>query len=74
MICPKDPSDDRPKYFVMIGHSLRLVSAVCNYNRRSAALNDVFTRLFEMVSFNFYDDRYGFELRRDGLFSVGSIL
>ena len=39
----------------MIGHSFGLV------NRRSAALNDVFTRLYKMVSFNFYDDKYGFE-------------
>ncbi|OLQ04162.1 hypothetical protein AK812_SmicGene12771 [Symbiodinium microadriaticum] len=57
----KDPDDDRPKYFVMIGHSFGLVSAVYNYNRRSAALNDIFTRLFRMVPFNFYDDKYGFE-------------
>ena len=61
MICLKDPDDDRPKYFVMIGHSFGLVSAVYNYNRRSAALNDIFTRLFRMVPFNFYDDKYGFE-------------
>ena len=61
VICLKDLEDDRPKYFVMIGHSFVLVSAVYNYNRRSAALNDVFTRLFKMVSFNFYDDKYGFE-------------
>ncbi|CAE7645183.1 unnamed protein product [Symbiodinium necroappetens] len=61
VMCLKDPDDDRPKYFVMIGHSFGLVSAVYNYNRRSAALNDIFTRLFRMVSFNFYDDKYGFE-------------
>ncbi|CAE7771734.1 unnamed protein product [Symbiodinium sp. CCMP2592] len=61
VICLKDPSDDRPKFFVMIGHSFGLVSAVYNYNRRSAALNDVFVKLFYMVAFNFYDDKYGFE-------------
>ncbi|CAE7787459.1 unnamed protein product, partial [Symbiodinium necroappetens] len=46
--------------FVVIGHSFGLVSAVYNYDRRSAALNDVFTGLLKMVSFNFYDDQYGF--------------
>ena len=37
--------------FVVIGHSFGLVSAVYNYDRRSAALNDVFTGLLKMVSF-----------------------
>ena len=55
VICLKDPEDDRPKYFVMIGRSFGLI------NRRLAALNDVFARLFKTVSFNFYDDKYGFE-------------
>ena len=63
VICLKfnHPSDDRPKYFVMIGHYFGLVSAVYKYNRRSAALNDMFTGLFELVSLTFYDDRHGFE-------------
>ena len=38
VICLKDPENDRPKYFVMIGHSFGLVSVVYNYNCRSAAL------------------------------------
>ncbi|CAE7268214.1 unnamed protein product, partial [Symbiodinium sp. CCMP2456] len=48
-------------YFVMIGHSFGLVAAVYNYNCRSAMINDVFVQIFEMVAFNFYDDKYGFE-------------
>ena len=61
VICLKDPGDHKPKYFVMIGHSLGLVSAVYNYNRRSAAINDIFEEIFSMIAFNFYDDKYGFE-------------
>ena len=61
VICLKDPSDGVPKFFVMIGHSFGLVAAVYNYNRRSAMINDVFVKLFNMVAFNFYDDKYGFE-------------
>ena len=45
----------------MIGHSFGLVAAVYNYNRRSAFVNDVLVKIFEMVAFNFYDDKYGFE-------------
>ena len=45
----------------MISHSFGLVAAVYNYNRRSAAINDIFLNLFEMVAFNFYDDKYGSE-------------
>ena len=45
----------------MIGHSFGLVAAVYNYNRRSAFINDVLVKIFEMVAFNFYDDKYGFE-------------
>ena len=47
-----------PKFFVMIGHSFGLVAAVYNYNRRSAA---ILVHLFNVVAFNFYDDKYGFE-------------
>ncbi|CAE7663973.1 unnamed protein product, partial [Symbiodinium microadriaticum] len=61
VICLKDPEDGIPKYFVMIGHSFGLVAAVYNYNRRSAFINDVLVKIFEMVAFNFYDDKYGFE-------------
>ena len=34
VITLKDPTDGRVAYFVMIGHSFGLVSAVYNYNRR----------------------------------------
>ncbi|CAE7302354.1 unnamed protein product, partial [Symbiodinium sp. CCMP2456] len=43
-------------YLVMIGHSFGLVAAVYNYNRRSAFINYVLIKIFEMVAFNFYDD------------------
>ena len=48
-------------YFIMIGHSFGLVSAVYNYNRRSALVNEILQKIFMMISFNFYDDKYGFE-------------
>ena len=61
VICLKDPDDGKVKFFVMVGHSFGLVSAVYNYNRRSAAINDILVNLFSLVAFNFYDDKYGFE-------------
>ena len=61
VICQKNPSSGLPSFFVMVGHSFGLVSAVYNYNRRSAAINEILMSLFNMVSFNFYDDKYGFE-------------
>ena len=61
VICLKDPSSGVTKFFVMIGHSFGLVSAVYNYNRRSAAVNEILEKIFGLVSFNFYDDKYGFE-------------
>ena len=48
-------------WVVMIGHSFGLVSAVYNYNRRSAAITDFLRRIFWVAAFNFYDDKYGFE-------------
>ena len=61
VICLKDPVSASPKFFVMIGHSFGLVSAVYNYNRRSAAISEFFVSLFGLVAFSFYDDKYGFE-------------
>ena len=61
VICLKDPKCDRPAFFVMIGHSFGLVSAVYNYNRRSAAINEILVKLFKLVAFSFHDDKYGFE-------------
>ena len=57
----RDPKDGRQAFFVMIGHSFGLVSAVYNYNRRSAAITDILRRVFSVAAFNFYDDKYGFE-------------
>ena len=48
-------------FFAMVGHSFRLVSAVYNYNRRSAAITDILRRVFTVAAFNFYGDKYGFE-------------
>ena len=61
VICLKNPETDQPAFFVMIGHSFGLVSAVYNYNRRSAAINEFLVKLFKLVAFSFYDDKYGFE-------------
>ena len=61
VVCLKCPASLEPDFFVMVGRSFGLVSAVYNYNRRSAALNEVLMTLFNMVAFNFYDDKYGFE-------------
>ena len=61
VICLKDPCSGRPAFFIMIGRSFGLVSAVYNYNRRSAAINEILCKLFNLVAFSFYDDKYGFE-------------
>ena len=55
-----DP-DTGKVFFAMVGHSFRLVSAVYNYNRRSAAITDILRRVFTVAAFNFYGDKYGFE-------------
>ena len=57
----REPGDGKIAFFVMIGHSFGLVSAVYNYNRRSAAITDILRRVFFTAAFNFYDDKYGFE-------------
>ena len=61
VICLKNPKTGAPNFFIMIGHSFGLVSAVYNYNRRSAAINEFLVSLFGLVAFSFYDDKYGFE-------------
>ena len=61
VIVLKDPETGRVGFFVMVGHSFGLVSAVYNYNRRSAAINEILVSLFGLVAFSFYDDKYGFE-------------
>ena len=62
VICLKDPVSARVAFFIMIGHSFGLVSAVYNYNRRSAAINEFMVKIFGLVAFSFYDDKYGFEI------------
>ena len=61
VIALKDPCSKKTAFFVMVGHSFGLVSAVYNYNRRSAAINEILVSLFGLVAFSFYDDKYGFE-------------
>ena len=61
VICLKDPESTRVGFFVMVGHSFGLVSAVYNYNRRSAAINEFLVKIFGVVAFSFYDDKCGFE-------------
>ena len=61
VIAMRDPNEGKVAFFVMIGHSFGLVSAVYNYNRRSAAITDILRRVFFVAAFNFYDDKYGFE-------------
>ncbi|CAL1156872.1 unnamed protein product [Cladocopium goreaui] len=56
VICLKSPRVGNPAFFVMVGHSFGLVSAVYNYNRRSAAINKILVSLFKLVAFSFYDD------------------
>ena len=62
MISMREPETGKIAFFVMIGHSFGLVSAVYNYNRRPAAITDVLRRVFKVAAFNFYDDKYGFEI------------
>ena len=61
VICLKNPKSGAPNFFIMVGHSFGLVSAVYNYNRRPAAINEFLVSLFGLVAFSFYDDKYGFE-------------
>ena len=61
VVALKDPGSGKVAFFVMVGHSFGLVSAVYNYNRRSAAITDILRRVFSVAAFNFYDDKYGFE-------------
>ena len=53
MVALKDPSTGKVAFFVMVGHSFGLVSAVYNYNRRSAAITDILRRVFSVAAFNF---------------------
>ena len=61
VVALKDPGTGKVAFFVMVGHSFGLVSAVYNYTRRSAAITDILRRVFSVAAFNFYDDKYGFE-------------
>ena len=61
VIAMREPKEGEIAFFVMIGHSFGLVSAVYNYNRRSAAITDILRRVFFVAAFNSYDDKYGFE-------------
>ena len=49
VICLKNPKSGKAEFFVMVGHSFGLVSAVYNYNRRSAAINEILMKLFNLT-------------------------
>ena len=46
---------------MMTGHSFGLISAVYNYNRRSAMLDEILQKAFEVASNFYYDDKFGIE-------------
>ena len=46
VISLRQPVTGKISFFVMVGHSFGLVSAVYNYNRRSAAITDILRRIF----------------------------
>ena len=54
-----DPKRRCAAYFVMIGHAFGFVSAVYNFNRR-AAIIDEFLHNMGLLSFQYYDDKFGF--------------
>ncbi|CAK0900960.1 unnamed protein product [Prorocentrum cordatum] len=60
VIAMAEPDTGEVAYFVMIGHSSGLVSAVYNYNRRAAIITDVLIVVFGMLARNYYDDKFGF--------------
>ena len=55
--CPKGGV----KFFIMIGHSFGLISAVYNYNRRSAMLDEILMKIFDVPASFYYDDKFGIE-------------
>lgn len=61
VIALKQPCSGKVAFFIMVGHSFGLVSAVYNYNRRSAEITDKLRRIFCVAAFDFCDDKYGFE-------------
>ena len=50
VICLKNLKTGAPNFFIMVGHSFGLVSAVYTYNRRSAAINEFLVSLFGLVA------------------------
>ena len=49
------------RFFVMIGHSFGLISAIYNYNKRSALVDDMLRHVFEVASNFYFDDEFGLE-------------
>eukprot|EP00435_Cladocopium_sp_Y103_P005118 s2086_g1.t1 len=74
VICLRNPETGAPNFFIMVGHSFGLVSAVYNYNRRSAAINEFLVSIFGLVAFSFYDDKYGFDQKKLQLSASPTIL
>ena len=63
VVCMMDPKTGELAYFIMVGHSFGLVSAVYNYNRRASLLTELLRKLFLVPALNYYDDKYGFDLK-----------
>jgi hypothetical protein len=61
VIVMKNPKTKKVNFWIMIGHSFGIVSAVYNYIRRSALINDFLRRTFKVLASFFYDDKFGFE-------------
>ena len=61
VVALKDPETGRVAFFVMIGHSFGLTSAVYNYNRRSRLIDSILSKIFLVLCGFFYDDKFGFE-------------
>ena len=62
VVVAKDPSTGSPAFLIMVAHSLGMLNAVYNYNRRSAMIDEILVKIFFMVSRFSYDDKFGFDV------------
>ena len=46
------------KFFIIIGHSFGLISAVYNYNRRSAMVDEILKKIFRVAACFYFDDKF----------------
>ena len=59
VVCLVHPDSRKLGYFIMIGHSFGLGSAVLNYNRRAAIDTKIPQKMLRLPILNYYDDKYG---------------